>query len=43
MRGAPGVTHEGDGVTHEEEGLLLRGGPPHERVSRTGLAGIVGT
>ena len=26
MRGAPGVTLEGDGVTHEAEGLLLRGG-----------------
>ena len=28
MRGAPGVTLEGDGVTHEAEGLLLRGGGP---------------
>ena len=37
MRGAPGVTLEGDGVTHEGEGLLLRGGPPHEQVSRTEL------
>ena len=35
MRGAPGVTLEGDGVTHVAEGLLLRGGPPHEQVSRT--------
>ena len=37
MRRAPGVTLEGDGVTHEAEGLLMRGGPPHERVSRTDI------
>ena len=28
MRGAPGVTLEGDGVTHEAEGFTLEGGPP---------------